>query len=112
MTGDFTESIYYQQTYTSAIKHSKDTKPCVKPRVKYLCGVLFVLCSAVDLRKLTLKETFVFGPAVLKLNFFRPSHSASNEVAEDFLLDLDYKSLNKTCVCLLANFPIFHLKEH
>lgn len=112
MTSGFIESIYYQQTCTSAIKHSKDTKPCVKPRVKSLHSVLFVLCSEVDLRKLTLKETFGFGPAVLKLNFFRPSHSASNEVAEDFSLDLDYKSLNKTCMRLPANFPIFHLKQH
>lgn len=67
MASGFIESIYYQQTYTSAIKHSKDTKPCVKARVKSLHSVLFVLCSEVDLRKLTLKETFGFGPAVLKL---------------------------------------------
>lgn len=38
--------------------------------------------------------------------------SVSNEVVEDFSLALDYNSLEKTCVCLSANFPIFNLKQH
>lgn len=100
MIAGFIESISHLQTYMSPIKHSKDGRPNVKPGVESLHDMypLSVLCSGVDLRKLTVREAFGLGSAVIRTDL--QALSVTSEVVEDFSLALDYNSLDKICVCL------------
>lgn len=69
-----------------------------------------VLCSSVDLRKVTGRERSGLRPAMTGTHLIQ-ALSVNNKELENFSLALYYSSLDKTCVCLSASFPVFNLKQ-